>query len=110
MKLLLDENLSPRLVVSLEPAFPGSCHVRSLGLESSPDSKVWEFAKEHGFAILSKDADFRQRSVLYGHPPKVIWLVIGNCSTSQIELLIRANLDSISEFGADAQAAILELP
>jgi predicted nuclease of predicted toxin-antitoxin system len=40
--------------------------------------EVWSYAREHGFAILSKDSDFHQRSLLYGHPPKVVWVRKGN--------------------------------
>ena len=77
MKLLFDENLSPALVVELADVFQGSAHVRDVGLESSADRRVWDFAVEMGFAIVTKDADFRQRSFLFGPPPKVIWIGLG---------------------------------
>jgi predicted nuclease of predicted toxin-antitoxin system len=59
--------------------------------------------------IVSKDADFRQRSFLLGHPPKVIWIRQGNCSTQQIEALIRAGREAIERFGADEEQAFLGL-
>lgn len=89
MKLLFDENLSPVLIRLLSDIYPESAHVRDLNLKSSPDPKVWAYAAEHGYTIVSKDADFRQRSFLYGHPPKVIWIRIGNCSTRCIAALLR---------------------
>lgn len=73
MKLLFDENLSPKLPRLLADYFPGSLHVRDCGLRGFPDSEVWEYARISGFSIISKDSDFQQRSVLYGHPPKVVW-------------------------------------
>ena len=80
----------PALVVELADVFQGSAHVRDVGLESSADRRVWDFAVEMGFAIVTKDADFRQRSFLFGPPPKVIWIGLGNCSTRQIaELLLK---------------------
>jgi predicted nuclease of predicted toxin-antitoxin system len=74
LKLLLDQNLAPRLVARLTDLFPGSEHVRDVGLAAADDLAVWEYAKAGEFAIVSKDADFRQLSFLYGSPPKVVWL------------------------------------
>jgi len=74
MKLLFDQNLSTTLVPRLLDLFPESLHVKDVGLESAPDLVVWSYAKEHGFAIVSKDSDFQQRSMVLGFPPKVIWL------------------------------------
>ena len=68
MKLLFDENLSPRLVHQLSD-FPGSAHVDVLGLHGKPDAEIWAYAREHGFVIVSKDDDFRQLSFLHGAPP-----------------------------------------
>ena len=73
MKLLFDENLSPKLPRLLETLFPGSAHVRECGLKGFPDEDVWEYARANGFIILSKDSDFQQRSLLYGHPPKIVF-------------------------------------
>jgi predicted nuclease of predicted toxin-antitoxin system len=52
-----------------------------------------------GFVIVSKDADFHQRSLLYGHPPKFICLRIGNGSTSKVVQALRDNFDIIVQFG-----------
>jgi len=81
MKLLLDQNLSQHLVVTLADLFPNSVHVRSIGLDTADDEALWNFAKQNDFTIVSKDIDFRQRSFLFGHPPKVIWIALGDCST-----------------------------
>ncbi len=110
MTLLIDENLSPRLATMLADIFPGSLHVRDVGLKTDRDSVVWDFAKSRGLVILSKDADFRQRSLLYGPPPKVIGLLVGNCSTSVVEAIVRSNAELIRRFEHDATAAFLELP
>jgi len=110
VKLLLDENLSHRLVAAISSAFPGSQHVRDLGLSSASDTEVWRYAKQHGFTIVSKDADFRQRSILHGAPPKVIGLLVGNVSTEETERLLRSSERMIAAFEADASATFLELP
>ena len=98
MKLLLDENLSPRLVEAFGDLFPGSVHVHEVGLGGVEDAAVWAYAKAHGFAIASKDSDFAERSVLEGHPPKVIWIRLGNCSTAEIAGLLRSASDIIRAF------------
>lgn len=109
MKLLFDEDLSGRLPAALEDCYPGSLHVREVGLKSAADSVVWEYAAAHGFSIVTKDADLRQRSFLYGHPPKVIWIRLGNCSTKRIETLLRHRLADVTEFLTDERRAFLAL-
>lgn len=98
MKLLLDENLSPRLVESLRDLYRGSEHVHSLNLGGANDSEVWDYAKLHGFAIVSKDSDFAARSVFERDPPKIIWVRLGNCSTEDVERLLRSAHETIRRF------------
>ena len=99
MKLLFDQNLSPRLVETLADLFDGSAHVQSLGLDRMPDAPLWNFARDNGFVIVTKDVDFSDRSTLLGHPPKVIWIHLGNCTTSEIELALRSHHEQIEAFG-----------
>ena len=110
MKLLFDHNLSPRLVRSLADTYPGSTHIRDIGLQTADDEAVWAYAAQHGFVIVSKDADFHQRSLVFGHPPKLIFLRVGNCSTSRIAELLRSNYVLLSAFDSDPNASILVLP
>ncbi|HEY2384004.1 MAG TPA: DUF5615 family PIN-like protein [Terriglobia bacterium] len=109
MKLLLDQNLSHRLVKALNLEFPESSHVRYAGLEKAPDGPVWEYAKTNGFLIVSKDADFHQRSFLFGHPPKVVWIRRGNCSTAAIETILREHREDIERFAETEQGSFLAL-
>ena len=109
MRLLFDQNLSSRLVHVLADLYPDSVHVRDVGLESADDAAVWERAKLDGLTIVSKDGDFHQRSFLYGHPPKVIWIRRGNCSTSVIERMLREHHAGVVAFFAEPEAAFLAL-
>ena len=84
VKLLLDENLSNRITQRIIDLYPGSDHVKTLTLTNTDDAVIWEYAKANDFVIISKDSDFAQRSLLYGHPPKFIYLRIGNSPTSKI--------------------------
>jgi predicted nuclease of predicted toxin-antitoxin system len=109
MKLLLDQNLSHRLVSQLAVGFSGSTHVRAVGLLDADDERIWDYAKRNGFSIVSKDSDFQQRALLYGHPPKVIWLRLGNSGTNAVAALLRTRQADILAFDADPMEAILIL-
>ena len=109
MKLLLDQNLSYRLVTALQAHFAGTAHVRDFGLQSAEDLDVWALAASQGFVIVSKDEDFHQRSFVYGAPPKVVWVKLGNCSTAQVrELLVSRRLE-IESFVTNPDASFLVL-
>jgi predicted nuclease of predicted toxin-antitoxin system len=110
MKLLLDENLAPRLAKSLSDLYPGSRHVDDCGLKRCQDLEVWDYARANGFVITSKDSDFEQRSLLRGHPPKVVWIRLGNCSTREIEELLRKYSLVIHTFHDDPTESLLVLP
>jgi predicted nuclease of predicted toxin-antitoxin system len=111
MKLLFDQNLSPRLVKRLADLFPDCSHVSLHALDTADDIEVWEFARNHNFnfAIVTKDSDFSELSTLRGFPPKVVWLQIGNCTTAQIENLLRSHEEAIRRLETDASLGILEL-
>jgi len=93
VKLLFDENLSPRLTGLIGDEYPNSTHVRDVGLTGATDARIWDHARANGFAIVSKDDDFRQRSFLEGAPPKVVWLQVGNAGTRTIAELLRREAD-----------------
>ncbi len=105
--LLFDQNLSDRLVQTVAADFPGSAHVKQLGLAESDDATIWERAARDGFAIVSKDADFHFLSLLRGHPPKLVYLCLGNCPTSTIAALIASHTATIKVFLADPDEALL---
>ncbi|MBI4318573.1 MAG: DUF5615 family PIN-like protein [Chloroflexi bacterium] len=109
MRLLFDENLSPRVADYLESQFPDSEHVGAAGLRGKPDEQVWQYARERGLAIVSKDNDFRQISFLYGPPPKVIWLSVGNAGTATIARLLAARVKAVREFLALPEESLLVL-
>lgn len=109
LKLLLDQNLSPRLAESLADAYSGTVHVRSVGLAAADDRRIWEYAARHGFVIATKDADFNQQAFVFGPPPKVVWICRGNCSTADIEQLLRERHADLLAFAANSDAALLAL-
>ena len=110
MKLLFDQNLSPRLPRVLADIYPESTPVREISLRDATDTQIWEYAKPNGFVIVSKDSDFQARSLLYGSPPKFIWLRVGNCPVRTIEELLRDHSIAIYTFAQDEAQSHLMLP
>ena len=109
MSLLLDENLSPRLLQRLSSLFPGMIHVRDIGLKQASDGVIWEWATRTGHTIITTDADFAALSRRLGWPPKVIHLEECDFPLRIIEELLRQNAVRISEFEKDPDAALLGL-
>lgn len=107
--LLFDENLAARLVADLADVYPNCIHVGDQGLAGGSDHAIWQHARDHGLIIVSKDEDFQRLSVLYGAPPKVIWIRLGNCSTADIIRLLSERHNEIDRFVNDEEAAFLAL-
>lgn len=84
MTLLLDENLSRRMVPALQQRFPESTQVALVGLERTADASLWDYARQHGFVLVSKDDDFRDLQMLRGYPPKLIVLRVGNAGNADV--------------------------
>jgi predicted nuclease of predicted toxin-antitoxin system len=109
LKLLFDQNLSRKLVTRLADVFPNASHVQLHNLAKKTDTEIWEFAKLNDFCIVTQDADFAERSRLYGSPPKVIWLRCGNAPTHQVEAFIRSGQEAIQELLKQPTLHCLEL-
>ncbi|MCX7169000.1 MAG: DUF5615 family PIN-like protein [Proteobacteria bacterium] len=109
MKLLLDENLSRRIVPFLQNAFPGSSQVALLGLEAAADVEIWRYARENGFVIVSRDSDFHERSLIEGHPPQVVWLKIPNYSRATILSILLKHYVEIDLALAQEDRACIEI-
>ena len=107
MKLLFDQNLSPRLVQRLTDLYPSSDHVYNIELDQASDRVLWNYAREQGFILVTQDADFSEMSEFLGFPPKVIWIRRGNCSTRQIESILRQHHEAIASLDEDNTARIL---
>lgn len=109
MKLLLDQNLPPHLVVRLADLFPHSQHVYPLGLDRANDFEIREHARRNDFLIVTKGADFSDLCVMLGFPPKIIWIRRGNCSTTTLEQILRDHLEDIEALEADPMNGVLTL-
>lgn len=108
-RLLLDQNLAASLVRRLADLYPGSAHVREVGLGSADDEAIWSLAAANGYVIVTKDDDFRQRSLVRGAPPHVVWVRLGNCRTAEVEALLRGRVDDVHALVVDPDATLLIL-
>lgn len=109
MKLLLDENLSRRIAPFLQTVFPGSSQVALLGLESKSDLEIWQYAKDNGFVIVSRDSDFQERALVAGHPPQVVWLKIPNHSKTVVLNILLEHQTEIEQVLTVQNLACVEL-
>jgi len=103
VKLLLDENLSPRLLELLAADFPDSTHIERLRMRGVTDAAIWAYARNNGYTIVSKDNDFRQQAFLHSPPPKVVWLSVGNAGSDDHEgacMVVFFSLETLSRISA----------
>jgi len=109
VKLLLDQNLSRRLLPGLIDQFPESNQVALMGFDKASDADIWDFARNEGFAIVTKDADFVELSLMHGFPPKVIWLNLGNVSNAAVMTRLLAEGEGIINFLMNTTDGVLEI-
>jgi predicted nuclease of predicted toxin-antitoxin system len=110
MKLLLDANLSWRMISVLKQHFDDCFHVDSIGLNVPPkDSEIWDYALRNGLIIVTNDEDFIDFVNVKGFPPKVILLRIGNQSRLYITNLLIQRKDDILALSTSSEFGLLEI-
>ena len=109
MKLLLDENISFRVLKSIVTIFPGSAHIGNASLNIKEDFKIFEYAKSNEFTIVTFDEDFYDLQLLRGHPPKIVWMRFGNSSNLKVISKLIENQSAIDNFLKDPETGILEI-
>lgn len=107
MKFLIDQNISRRLVAPIADAYPGTVHVSDTGLTDAADRVIWEYARDNGLTMLTKDSDFNNLAVLHGPPPKVVWIRLGNASTSEIADALLSQGAAIEAFAVSTEESVL---
>ena len=110
MKLLLDANISWRLVSILKENFGECVHVDDIPELEFPakDTKIWQYAKDNGYTVITRDNDFAQLIALKGFPPKIVLLRTGNCNRKfTTDLLIRSK-PVIQELSKSKEYGLLE--
>ena len=108
-RLLFDNNISHRVIARIDDIFPNTNHVMLEKLDDVSDERVWMFARNNGYTIVTKDSDFNDMAIHKGTPPKIIWIKLGNCKVAEIENILRVNEDEIKAFLDEPIGAILEI-
>jgi len=111
MKLLLDANISWRLLPILREHFGECVHVDDISELEFPakDAKIWRYAKDKEYIIITRDNDFANLIALQGFPPKIVLLRTGNCSRKFTgDLLIRSK-QIIEELLKSEEYGLLEI-
>ena len=98
MKLLFDQNISHKIIKILSAEFSGSTTVKSEKLIDSLDKSIWEFAKKSNYIIVTQDSDFNDLNLLYGFPPKIIWIRTGNVRTEELANILKSHFSEIQDF------------
>jgi predicted nuclease of predicted toxin-antitoxin system len=80
MKFLVDANLPPGLADWLRANQCEAVHISDLLGLTSDDRAVFDFAREHGYIIVTKDEDFAALTTLTAGPAPVVWLRLGNAT------------------------------
>ena len=109
MKLLIDENISFRIIKLIDKYFPNSMHVSSVRKDRFSDLDIWLFAKENNFIVVSYDEDFYEWQLLRGFPPKIIWLRFGNSKTEIIANKLIDNISHIQNLSTNMEIGIIEI-
>ena len=109
MKLLFDHQLSLKLVAHLADLYPDLTHVYLLEMDQEDDAVIWDYARDNGYTIVTKDTDFADLSLLRGLPPKVLWIRLGNCTTAEVEAAIRQHTNEMAAFEADAIIGLMSI-
>jgi predicted nuclease of predicted toxin-antitoxin system len=109
MKFLFDHNLSPHLIHLLADFYPDSQHVFMLGMDQANDQTIWDYAAQNDFTIVTRDSDFNDLSLIRGFPPQVIWIRRGNCSTREVEQILRSATEIIQQMAQDSSLGVLTL-
>jgi predicted nuclease of predicted toxin-antitoxin system len=109
MKLLFDQNISFRILQRIQPFFPDATQVILKQLQNATDRQIWEYAKQHGYMIVTFDSDFYDFSIIWGSPPKIILIRSFNQTTHYIAELLIKHKDNIVAFSQNSSLDCLEI-
>jgi len=109
MKLLFDQNISPRILKILPGTLYNSTHVNFNRLQDKSDLEIFNYAKNSDYCIVTQDSDFNDLLRLKGFPPKVIWFRLGNVKTEIISNLLIQKHNKIKVFFESLETGLFEV-
>ncbi|NJO00592.1 MAG: DUF5615 family PIN-like protein [Bacteroidia bacterium] len=108
MKLLLDQNISYRIIKLLHEFYPEMSQIGRLGMAQTDDAMVWQYARTHNYILVTFDAYFHERNLISGYPIKIIWLQCQDTSTNNVVRILKDNYAAIKSFYEDENHTCLE--
>jgi len=97
VKFLVDTNLPSRLCVWLRSHRHEAEHLVDLNLLTATDTQIWQRGRSENLVIFSKDVDFYDRALIFGTPPQVVHVEVGNCSNTRLFELLASEWDHIEQ-------------
>lgn len=98
MKILVDQNIAPKLIDNIADLFPDSTHVNEIVLNKSTDQEIWKYALDNDYVLVSTDNGFSNLSILSEKAPKTIFIKGEVITTLKLEWTLRVNEESIKHF------------
>jgi predicted nuclease of predicted toxin-antitoxin system len=109
VRLLFDQNISFKIISLLKSEFEDSQHVKDLNLVDATDHEIWSYAKANNCVIVTFDSDFYDFSLVWGHPPKIIWIRLLNQTTNFVAQILKERKSAIASFVQTSDLACLEI-
>ena len=109
MRFLFDQNISHRILKLLPENYSDSTTIKKEGLINATDRQIWEFAKKYNYIIVTQDSDFNGLTLLYGFPPKIIWIRTENIKTQAIINILIYYSQEIDKFIENSNYGCFEI-
>ena len=110
MKILLDANLSWRLVKLLEGYCEHMVHADKIGLSPpAKDIEIWNYAKANGLLIATNNEDFLHLLMAKGYPPKLVLFRTDNQTTQVMASLFEKHKNEITQLYQNNSLGVLDL-
>lgn len=109
MKLLLDQNISYKIIKKLDKFFEEVAQVGRLGMAQTDDGMIWQYARTNNYVLVTFDPYFQERNIVAGHPLKIIWLKCRNTSTKNLVQVLTGSVEEIKAFYEDPELTCLEI-
>ena len=107
MRFILDAQLPPQLAEWLGKAFAiTAVAARDLGLASAADSVLFDYARQEGAVVLTKDSDFVELLHRLGAPPQIIWITCSNVCNRHLRILFEATFKQVLQLLQDGESLI----
>ena len=108
-RLILDENMSETVALRITPLFGPVLHARAVLGNGASDDEIWRFARRENLVLVTRDGDFERMSMMYGPPPKVVWLGEHNIGNARLIESLLSRKPAIDRLVSDPAAAFLAL-